>query len=155
MRAVTRVTRLVLPLFKNRQLRLSCSAGASCRLAIAAAAIALTLWPRRHAHASPNLTEGVVVRVIDGDTLWLQSGATKGKPRKLRLAGIDAPEICQGGGVKARDALSARVLNRHVQVTSRATDDYRRTVATLRLDGEDIGAWLVQQGHAWSYGYRR
>jgi len=143
MQTVTGATRLVRLLFKTRQLRLNGAAGASCRLAIAAAAFALTLWPRRHAHARPNVTEGIVVRVIDGDTLRLQSGATKGKPHELRLAVIDAPEICRSGGVKARDALSARILNRHVQVTSRATDDYRRTVATLRLEGEDTGAWLV------------
>jgi endonuclease YncB( thermonuclease family) len=41
-------------------------------------------------------------------------------------------------------------LRRHVQAITRANDDNGRTVATWRLDGEDIGAWMVQQGHAWS-----
>ena len=69
------------------------------------------------------------------------------------MAGIDAPERCQPGGAAAREALSARVLNRRVQAVTRATDDYRRMVATLRLNGQDIGARMVQQGHAWRHGY--
>jgi len=65
------------------------------------------------------------------------------------LAGICAPERSQAGGAAARDALAARVL-----AHTRAIDDYRRTVATPRLNGEDIGAWMVQQGHAWTHGCR-
>jgi endonuclease YncB( thermonuclease family) len=98
--------------------------------------------------------EGTVVRVSDGDTLWLQPGTGGGKPVKLRLQGLDAPERCQPGGARAREALAARVLGRRVQVEAQAIDDYGRTVGTMRLDGEDIGGWLVLQGHAWSDGFR-
>jgi endonuclease YncB( thermonuclease family) len=31
-------------------------------------------------------------------------------------------------------------------------DRYRRALATCSLDGDDIGAWLVEQG--WAVGYR-
>ena len=122
---------------------------------IASVTVALVLLALcAHGGARARVIEGSVVRVIDGDTLWLQVDASARKPLKLRLAGVDAPERCQAGGADARTALAARVLNRRVQAVVRATDDYRRTVATLRLDGEDIGAWLVLQGHAWSPGYR-
>jgi endonuclease YncB( thermonuclease family) len=47
------------------------------------------------------------------------------------------------------------VLHKRVQALTRATDDYKRAVATVRLDGEDIAAWLVLQGHAWARGYRQ
>jgi len=117
-------------------------------LAIALAALLV------HAASAASAIEGAIVRVIDGDTVWLQRDAGSGKPVKVRLAGIDAPQRCQAGGAAARDALAARVLNRRVLAHTRAIDDYRRTVATPRLNGEDIGAWMVQQGHAWTHGCR-
>lgn len=96
---------------------------------------------------------GEVSHVTDGDTLWVRPQAG-GRPRKLRLDGIDAPESCQAHGSAAREALAARVLHRRVQVSTRAMDDYRRALATVRLQGEDVGGWMVVQGHAWSYRYR-
>ena len=45
-----------------------------------------------------------VSKVVDGDTLWVKPESGEA-PRKLRLQGIDAPEICQSGGVASRDAL--------------------------------------------------
>ncbi len=72
----------------------------------------------------------------------------------MRLDGLDAPERCQAGGAQARAALEARVLGRRVFVAARARDAYGRVIGTLRVDGEDIGAWLVEHGHAWSYRFR-
>jgi len=114
----------------------------------------LLALPHSPAHASRLAIDGVVVHVTDGDTLWLQPDAAGEKPIKLRLAGLDAPERCQSGGAQAGAALAARVLHKRVQAVTRATDDFQRAVATVRLDGEDVGAWLVLQGHAWARGYR-
>lgn len=95
-----------------------------------------------------------VTYVTDGDTLWAQP-ARGGKPVKLRLAGIDAPEICQAGGRAARAALASRVARRTVVVATRRHDDYGRAVATVHLGGEDMAGWMVGRGHAWSYRYGR
>ena len=97
---------------------------------------------------------GSVTHVSDGDTLWVapQSG---GPPRKIRLDGIDAPESCQRFGPAARDALRERVLHRRVEVATRRLDEYRRELARVTIDGQDLGAWMVAQGNAWSYRYRR
>lgn len=95
-----------------------------------------------------------VSRVFDGDTLWVKPLAG-GKYRKLRLEGIDAPEICQLGGETARDVLAQRVLNQVVEVRVRAEDDYGRGVARLVHQGDDVAAWMVTAGHAWSYRWRR
>jgi len=101
---------------------------------------------------------GIVTRVSDGDTLWLRPAPSpherRPRPVKLRLLGLDAPERCQAWGDEATAALKARVLGREVTVERRATDDYGRGLVVLRLQDEDIGAWLVAQGHAWSYGWR-
>ena len=97
---------------------------------------------------------GKVTYITDGDTLWVQPGQG-GKPVKIRVNGIDAPEICQAGGQAARAALVRRVAGQTVTLSTRRHDDYGRTVATIHLDGEDIAGWMVSQGQAWSYRYGR
>lgn len=92
--------------------------------------------------------------VPDGDTLWVQLEAG-GAPRKLRLLGIDAPEICQQGGLPARDALRALVADQRLQVTVKYQDDYGRGLARIAVDGQDVGAMMVRQGQAWSSRWRR
>lgn len=95
-----------------------------------------------------------VTRVFDGDTLWVRP-LFGGRYRKLRLDGIDAPEICQAGGVASRDALAAMVATNDVRVEVRRYDDYGRALARLSVGGEDVSARLVSAGHAWSYRWRR
>jgi len=95
-----------------------------------------------------------VTHVSDGDTLWVQRSG-QAAPIKLRLDGIDAPELCQRWGLAARDLLSARVLHQPVQVHARASDAYGRVLARIEWRGEDVGAWMVAHGAAWSYRYRR
>lgn len=104
--------------------------------------------------------EGVVTRITDGDTVWVRPDASDGqqarrKPVKLRLVGLDAPERCQPHGSEAGAALAARVQDRHVTVRRRATDMHGRALGTLWLGDQDVGAWLVAEGHAWSARYRR
>lgn len=92
--------------------------------------------------------------VVDGDTLHVRP-LKGGAVRHVRLDALDAPEICQLWGPQARQALQQRVLHQRVQVSSRARDVYGRQIARVRLKGEDVGAWLVAQGHAWSSGRHR
>lgn len=92
--------------------------------------------------------------VIDGDTLEIHD-------RRIRLWGVDAPEGRQScdaadGSVYACGRVSANRLDEHLQDRTIAcfeedTDRYGRMVARCELDGEDIGAWLVRQGHAVRY----
>jgi endonuclease YncB( thermonuclease family) len=105
-----------------------------------------------HSHAKTS--QGVVTHVSDGDTLWIEVNP-KIKPIKVRLQGIDAPEICQAWGTQARDALKARLLRQSVSLNTRAKDDYDRALGCVAFRGEDVGAWLVKNGHAWSYHHRR
>lgn len=97
---------------------------------------------------------GTVSRVSDGDTLWVRP-ATGGRPRKVRIHGIDAPELCQAHGRAARAALQQQVLRQRVRVQPLRRDDYGRLLARMSRGGEDVGALLVRAGHAWSYRYRR
>jgi endonuclease YncB( thermonuclease family) len=74
---------------------------------------------------------------------------------RIRIDGIDAPEICQAGGRAARSALASRVARRTVTLDIRRHDDYGRAIASVQIDGEDTAGWMVDQGHAWSYHYGR
>jgi len=103
---------------------------------------------------APQAYEARVTRVSDGDTVWVQP-LSGGRYRKLRLDGLDAPEICQSGGTESRDTLARRVLRQSVTVTERQRDDYGRGLATLEHGGADVGGWMVAQGQAWSYRWRR
>ena len=97
---------------------------------------------------------GNVTYVSDGDTLWVQSDKG-GPPLKLRIDGIDAPEICQAGGVASRDSLVQQALHQRVQVMVKRKDTYGRGLAHIKLNGNDLGAQMVRSGHAWSYRWHR
>lgn len=100
--------------------------------------------------ASPSrpVLPGVVVGVIDGDTVdvRLDSGMIR-----VRLHGVDAPERDQPQGAAAKAALSALVFGKAVDVEPLEQDRYDRLVARLWLDGVDVNASLVKQGAAWVY----
>jgi len=114
-------------------------------LALAAVAAIQTSAPLKR-------SEAVLVRtVIDGDTIDV---ATVGR---VRLLGIDAPEIGRGFdttapfGREARDRLAALVLHRWVRLEqeSSALDAYNRHLAyVLREDGVFVNAVLVREGLA-------
>ena len=87
--------------------------------------------------------EARVTRVSDGDTLWVRP-LEGGAPRKLRLRGIDAPEICQAGGRAARDALAARLDRARVTVRPQAEDNYGRQLAVVVWRGEDMNRSLAR-----------
>ncbi len=117
--------------------------------------LGLALWAGPSAAQPPSRGfTGTVTHVSDGDTLWVRP-ERGGAPRKLRLHGIDAPEICQAGGTAARDALRALALHRSVQVVVLRRDDYQRALARVTRQGEDLARTLVLQGHAWSSRFRR
>lgn len=105
------------------------------------------------AFAFAETLQGTVTRVSDGDTLQITVSAAR-KPIKLRIQGIDAPEICQNGGKAARDALRARLLRQSVTFSTQARDQFGRVIARVEHSGQDMGAWLVSNGHAWSDAYR-
>lgn len=94
-----------------------------------------------------------VSHVVDGDTLWVRPDGA-GKALALRIEGIDASEICQPGGAAARDYLVQLALQRRVMVELTQYDQWGRALATLTLDGLDLGGRMVRDGQAWSSRWR-
>ncbi len=105
------------------------------------------------AFAQARVWLGEVTHVSDGDTLWIKAGRGVA-PRKVRLLGLDAPELCQPGGEASRAALQALVANKPVQVKVNFQDSYGRDLGQLQVEGHDVGATLVGAGHAWSSRWR-
>lgn len=101
------------------------------------------------------------VLVHDGDTLRCDG-------EKIRIANIDAPELpgssrcdprqLRGGnnpswcdyeaGAASRDALRAFVSRGRVEIKRLGTDRYGRTLATVTVNEQDAGAYLVSIGLA-------
>jgi endonuclease YncB( thermonuclease family) len=100
-------------------------------------------------HAEPLVLHGRIVRVMDGDTVTLLD--ENQTLRKIRLAGIDAPESAMPYGLHATLYLVSLVLGKTVEAVTYKQDRYGRTVATLMLGEQDINLAMIQVGLAWHY----
>jgi micrococcal nuclease len=90
-----------------------------------------------------------VVSVQDGDTL---RAIDKGKvEQRIRLAGIDAPELGQPFGRVSRDRLAALTMGEMVAVELHGRDRYGRVLAVLVIDGANENRKLVAEGLAWHF----
>lgn len=96
---------------------------------------------------------GTVTHVTDGDTLWVRP-ERGGEAVEIRLLDLDAPEGCQSYGPEAKAALRSRVLRERVRVRTRGVDTYHRQLARVEHRGQDVGAWLVRHGYAWSVTFK-
>jgi endonuclease YncB( thermonuclease family) len=94
--------------------------------------------------------------IHDGDTMRLTNGS---KELRIRLCGIDSPELSQPLGFAARDYLRSLVAKSDgtVYVTSIEKDRYGRTVAELLVPLKDkdddvfLNGEMVRAGYAWHY----
>jgi endonuclease YncB( thermonuclease family) len=90
----------------------------------------------------------------DGDSIRIEN-------TRIRLKGIDAPEldqICRRGGQtylcgeNARDTLLSLILHNQITCKSAGRDKYKRILATCSVGDVDLGARMVASGWALSYG---
>jgi micrococcal nuclease len=87
-----------------------------------------------------------IITVIDGDTVMAVN--EQGKRFKLRVRGIDCPELGQRNSFEAKEFAESLVLGKWVDVKLYGRDKYKRYVARIRLDGVDLAKELVQRGLA-------
>ena len=91
---------------------------------------------------------GECVYVYDGDTVLVDAG---GKKTKIRLYGIDAPELSQEFGDKSRALLSRLVEKKRITVSVTGEDKYGRLIGVVFFDGMDVNALMLKNGAAWHY----
>ena len=94
--------------------------------------------------------DGKIIKIIDGDTVHFQAYGDDGY-KKLRLVGIDAPEIKQSFGYKSRQCLGNLINNKQVQIISFGEDRYKRTLAKILIEKIDINLAMIKNGCAWFY----
>lgn len=100
-------------------------------------------------------SEYKVTRVIDGDTLVVQKGATS---LTIRLVGIDAPEVShkkyepgQPFSQQSTKYLAKLALNRPADVKSYGADRYGRALAEVFVGGNNVNLEMVKAGLAEVY----
>ena len=92
---------------------------------------------------------GIVQKVVDGDTIHLTDD--NGKLHKVRLLGIDAPEMDQSFGFESREMLVNLVEGERVIIDSRKKDRYKRILGKIYLDDMDVNLTMISKGLAWHY----
>lgn len=103
-----------------------------------------------------------IVRVMDGDTFVATVG---GKEEKVRLIGIDTPEVvdprkpvqCFGkeASNKAKEVLNDRYVHLESDPTQSDRDKYGRLLRYVFLeDGMFFNEYMVREGYAYEYTYR-
>jgi len=107
------------------------------------------------AATSKRTLSAAVERVSDGDTLIaVTDNATK---LRIRLLGIDAPEIPHGKapgqpfGMEAHEYLERLIGQRSVRLESFGPDAYKRVLAVLWVDGKNVNVEMVRAGLAEVY----
>jgi endonuclease YncB( thermonuclease family) len=93
--------------------------------------------------------------VVDGDSLRM--GA-----ERIRVLGVDAPEIACRCEAECRRAWAAKefvqraLANARVDIERAGKDKYGRTLAHVYVNGRDLGEMLIAAGHGLPYhGERR
>jgi endonuclease YncB( thermonuclease family) len=99
-----------------------------------------------------------VTRVVDGDTLVVQYAG--GASDRLRIIGIDTPEVGACGAASATLAAQSLAQGKHVTLLGDATqatrDRYGRLLAYVWLPGgRDLGFQLIALGLAKAFVYDR
>jgi endonuclease YncB( thermonuclease family) len=114
--------------------------------------LSLLAWLLLSAHAlAQDVILGHTVAVTDGDTIKVLTA--EHQLLRIRVSWIDAPEMGQAFGNNAKQAMSALVFGKGVELRPHAIDRYGRTVAMVFVDGRDAGLELIRQGLAWAYEY--
>ena len=115
-------------------------------------ALVANAWAADH-RVGPRWLGGVVVKVVDGDTIHVRLGD---RVEKVRYIGVNTPELRhptqgeQAGSREAREANRRLVASRQVrlELDARARDRYGRLLAYVWVGETMVNAELVDQGYA-------
>lgn len=84
-----------------------------------------------------------VLRVIDGDTFETTDN------QKIRLSGVDAPELDLCGGTDSKLALEKLILGKRLMVKVLFNDRYKRLVSRVFDQETDINLAMISSGNAY------
>ena len=84
----------------------------------------------------------------DGDTLTV---LVEKRQLKVRLVDIDAPELRQPFGTRAKESLAQMCFGKIASVDVRGRDRYKRALGQVTCAGTNANAEQVRRGYAWTY----
>lgn len=88
-------------------------------------------------------TSYTVAEVYDGDTF------VTAEKQKVRIAGVEAPELGLCGAIEAKKTLEDMILNKKVQMKVIYRDPYQRLVSMVYIDDKFINKEMLVSG--WTY----
>lgn len=94
--------------------------------------------------------DGYVVKVSDGDSFTIKS---YGKNVRVRMYGIDAPELKQRYGKEAKKYLENLILGKKVELKVLYEDKYKRKIARVYYKSKEINLEMLRSGNVWFYEY--
>jgi len=125
------------------------------RVWFAIVAAVLPLLPASAHAATPRTLVAKIEHVSDGDTI---TAVTENQTKlRLRLLGVDAPEIPHGKkpgqpfGQEAREHLARLIGGRTIQVETYGPDRFKRILAVAFLGPVNVNVEMVEQGLAEVY----
>jgi len=131
----------------------------ACRVRLFVVTVLLLILPLSAQAATPRTLVATVVSVSAGDTITAL--ASEGTKLRIRLLGIDAPEIPhdrkrgQPFGEEARDHLDRLIGGKTVKVETYGPDRYKRILGVIwdgpvnvNLEMVRVGLAEVYRGHA-------
>lgn len=86
-----------------------------------------------------------VLEIIDGDTFKINVGK---ETRRVRLMGINTPELGRCLSTEAKDKLSGLILGKDVVMTDQFSDPYGRIMANVFVNGKYINKEMLLSGLA-------
>lgn len=111
--------------------------------------LALLLGLEARAKDGAQVVTGRCVGVHDGDSITVLAAGNV--QLKVRLEGIDAPELKQPFSQQSKEALSGLVFGKAVTLHVTGKDRYKRTLAVVVAGGVNVNRELVRLGLAWRY----
>ena len=98
------------------------------------------------------------IDVITGKAYVTDGDGIRVARREVRIVGIDAPEWDQRArhsngqwinhGRIVKSALIQEIGGKEVRVLVEGSDKFGRLIGTVVCEGQDVGEWLVREGHA-------
>lgn len=119
--------------------------------------------PEDDAQMEVSKEDGVVQKIVDGDTLDVMQA---GEVVRVRLIGIDTPETvdprkpvqCFGAEASqhVKDLLADNLVTLEFDESQGSTDKYGRTLAYVILpDGKNLAEEMLRDGFAYEYTYSK
>lgn len=96
---------------------------------------------RTRALRNSRLLSTLQISAVDGDTI-------RAGPDRIRLRGIDTPELSEPEGQAAKQRLAELLRTGIVRIVPRGRDVYDRMIADVFVDGQNVAEILKSEGFA-------